>query len=350
MLRLPATTQTIVGDLMSQRPVATTIAMTKSCLPVGLSVLFWYITSIAMTASNKIVFDRLDFNYPVLVTFLHFALMSLVLKIGFSWFSFFPEIPSMDVVRYLKFIVPIALCCAGDIALTNMSYAMVSLSVITVLKSSLVVFTYIFAVIFGLERFSFRLLLVVLFIAASIAATVPGMEINNTLGILCLCLAIVGAAIRWVVVHHQLQKNNLTPLQLMLLTQPLASIFLGPFAVFVDVRALAREDDYGSITYAISLVLASVMIGFLLILAEYHLVNVTSSLSLTVAGVGKEVATISLSSIAFSEKLPWRTLVGIGCSIMGILMYSVIRMIENGKEKLHGGDRSVAVSPPTNEI
>lgn len=42
-----------------------------------------------------------------------------------------------------------------------------------------------------------------------------------------LGIAVVLAALRWTVVHHQLQRQNFKPLQLMVLTQPLSSVFLG---------------------------------------------------------------------------------------------------------------------------
>lgn len=47
--------------------------------------------------------------------------------------------------------------------------------------------------------------------------------------VITLCFAVLFAALRWVVIHHQLQKQNFTPLQLMVLTQPLSSVFLGMF-------------------------------------------------------------------------------------------------------------------------
>eukprot|EP01069_Polyplicarium_translucidae_P001446 Polyplicarium_translucidae@DN1664_c0_g1_i1.p1 len=309
-----------------------------SFVKVIYSVLFWYISSISITACNKYLFDSLDFAYPVLVTFIHFAFMSILLRMGFSSLSFFPDLPFVEVGHYLRFVLPIALCSAGEIALTNLSYTMVSISVITVLKSSLVVVTYLFAIVLGLEKFCLRLMGVVMFIVASISVTVPGMEIDNALGLVLLGVAVLCAACRWVFVHHQLQHDQYLPVQLMLLTQPLATIFLAPFAVGVDMRRLILGPpmETANVHVAVILVTASIFLGFFLMLAEYNLVRVTSSVSLTVAGVGKEVATVTMSALAFSEQLPARTIAGIGCSIAGILLYSWLRLRALGpKESCH---------------
>lgn len=44
-------------------------------------ILFWYFSSMMITGVNKYVFDVLGFTYPLLVTFVHFTMISLVLQI-----------------------------------------------------------------------------------------------------------------------------------------------------------------------------------------------------------------------------------------------------------------------------
>eukprot|EP00917_Polyrhabdina_sp_WS-2016_P018996 GHVP01040794.1.p1 GENE.GHVP01040794.1~~GHVP01040794.1.p1 ORF type:complete len:293 (+),score=24.48 GHVP01040794.1:82-960(+) len=287
----------------------------KGVVRIGLSVLFWYASSMSITALNKYLFDVLGINIPLLVTFVHFTFMTVLVRVGFSVLPFFPPFPEIDTKDYFKFIVPISLLGAMEIGLSNVSYRMVSLSVMTVIKSSLVVVTYIFAVAFGVEKFSKRLLAIVLCICGAISLAVPGMEIKDPRGIVLLVIAVFGAGLRWVFIHQQLRSKHFTPIQLMLLTQPLASIFLAPFAVVIDMKMLVEQTldniDPPKVYSAVIIISTSVFLALFLILSEYNLVNVTSSVSLTVAGVGKEAATIAMSHFAFQETFKPRAIVGI---------------------------------------
>eukprot|EP01071_Lankesteria_metandrocarpae_P006442 Lankesteria_metandrocarpae@DN4356_c0_g2_i2.p1 len=297
---------------------------------VAVSISLWYASSMAITAANKVVFDNLGFDYPLLVTAVHFMCMSVLLRLCFLCLPCLSsEMPQVSRDTYLRYIAPISLFTAADITLTNISYPMVSLSVMTVIKSAIVVVTYFFSILFGLEEFQWRLFGVISLIFGSISFTVPGMEIRNFAGVACLCGALLAGSLRWVIVHHQLQRHRLHPLQLMMLTLPLATIFLAPFVVW-DFHALIIEwsrigFDVEKIYAIVVLVSAAVFLAFLLVYSEFNLVRKTSSVTLTVAGTGKEVATILMSMIGFSEVITWKTITGISFSIVGIMIYSRLR-------------------------
>lgn len=92
---------------------------------------------------------------------------------------------------------------ATEIALSNLAYPEVSISVMTVtlildlqffeinygllqvIKSSLVVVTYLLSVFMKLEKFCWRLLGLVVFIFLSICITVPGMDVKRAIGCVC---------------------------------------------------------------------------------------------------------------------------------------------------------------------
>ncbi|KAF8820295.1 putative DP-fucose transporter [Cardiosporidium cionae] len=281
--------------------------------------------SFFLQSINKYLFDTLKFRFSVLVTFIHFFLMSLFLKMGFTWFPCFPDVVSVTLNDYLLFILP-----AGDIACTNKSYQFLPLSAITVIKSSIVVYTYLFSVCFGLEKFRWILFFVLAFTMTSISFAVPGLGTISTVGICIVMLSVIMAALRWVIIHFLLQKRKIAALQLMLLTQPLGSIFLVIVAMLVDYEFFSGsslEDSDSSSKAAVSyLVVTSVIFAFCLVLAEYQFVGVTSSLTLCVAGIGKESLTILLSIVGFREALTLRNGLAIGFSLVGVLLYSRLRL------------------------
>lgn len=306
----------------------------SSIWTVGSAVLFWYITSVSITFVNKYLFGpaSLNFNYQLFVTFCHCGFTSALLRVGFSTLSFFPNAPRVTCTTYCKFVVPIAFFTAIDIALCNESYSMVGVSTMTVIKSSTVVFTYLFSICFGLERFRWTLLGLVILIVGSVGLSVNGMTVDDWLGVVFLCVSVLAAALRWVIIHRQLQREKLEALQLMLLTQPLTAVFLALPACAIDVGRLTRyisEDFDGPTLFAaVLLVTMSVFLAFALIFSEFHLVALTSSVSLCVAGVGKEVLTILCAIVTLYEVVTWRTWIGISLSILGILLYSWVRHAE----------------------
>jgi hypothetical protein len=64
---------------------------------------------------------------------------------------------------------------------------------------------------------------------------------------------------------------------------------------------------------------------------EYVLVRRTSSLTLCVAGIGKEILALSLSGLVFSEHLTLRQWLAVGVSLMGIYVFSRVHQV--GKKK-----------------
>ena len=65
--------------------------------------------------------------------------------------------------------------------------------------------------------------------------------------------------------------------------------------------------------------------AFLLLLAEYYVVKLTSSVTITVAGVGKEIFVIFLGVMFWHESLSFSQMCGIMLSVVGILIYSYLR-------------------------
>lgn len=298
---------------------------------IGASVVSWYSASMIVTAINKYLFDVLEFHHPLLVTFIHLTFTSIFLHVGFPYTGV-PD-RSISVRNYLRFILPIALLGSAEIALSNLAYTAVSLSVMTVIKSSAAVLTYLLSVLVGLEQLNYKLLAAVVAIVCSICLTVPGMEVRDSRGIVFLCVAVLATAVRWVIVHHQLQRHNYSTLQLLLLTQPLSALCLALPTFITELPHAAPAEYWGNFPVARIFVLVGVAIAFAfcVVFAEYRLVEHTSSASLTVAGVGKEILTILMSVALFGEVLTPRAAVGIACSILGILTYARLRLSASTK-------------------
>eukprot|EP01053_Blabericola_migrator_P003403 Blabericola_migrator_1__3402@NODE_1_length_33786_cov_123_788665_g0_i0_p22_GENE_NODE_1_length_33786_cov_123_788665_g0_i0NODE_1_length_33786_cov_123_788665_g0_i0_p22_ORF_typecomplete_len201_score27_60TPT/PF03151_16/1_9e19UAA/PF08449_11/0_017_NODE_1_length_33786_cov_123_788665_g0_i01284013442 len=141
-----------VGERWNLTTCGLASAIAPQQLAEGLRVLSmlvaWYTASLVLTACNKVLLDSLSFPYPLIVTTIHFAGVALIIRTMLITTGTNP-LAALDYITYTRQILPIALFTAIEIALSNQAYSMVSLSVMTVIKSTLVAATYITSIIAG---------------------------------------------------------------------------------------------------------------------------------------------------------------------------------------------------------
>ncbi|XP_053993612.1 solute carrier family 35 member C2-like isoform X2 [Hylaeus volcanicus] len=300
-------------------------------LEILISILFWYCNSIGITALNKYLFDVAGFNLPLLVAFVHFSCVSIGLIVFFFFFPSYDEDSSLynliSSATWSK-LIPIGVLAALDVSLSNLSYAEVSISVITIVKSSSIVITYLLSVAMKLEKFSYRFFSAVTLTFLSICLTVNSMVVKRKIGVIYLFGAVLAGGCRWVLVHEQLQ--------------PVCAVALALPCFYIDVVQLtgfrsAKILVYNS-SYIFVLIFFSSCLGFFLLISEYYIVMLTSSLTLTIAGVGKEVCTIFMSILLFNESISIKSFVGILASISCILFYTYLRSTSPDYTLLHSVD------------
>jgi solute carrier family 35, member C2 len=338
--------------------------ITTSHVGVLLYILGWYASSSILVSSNKVLFDVLGLSIPLLVTFIHFSLTSFLMVIIQKKY---PEsFGSITVSReeFVRWMIPVAVCTAGDVGLSNMAYSRLPISVMTILKSSAPVCIYITAVLFGIEKFRWKTASICLVIATSVGFAIPGTyksssekEYEYVTGIVLVAIAVVCLALRWVFV--QTLTRRYSPHQLLYLIQPTSALILLPFALVIDCdRQLVTKILSHSVSdqvLPIVLILGSSLAAIALLFLEYKIVHHTTSLTLSVAGIGKEILTLFLSALVFDESFTTRQIIAISVSIVGILVYTVLRSRDTMEANVRTSKSSVefgripsgdTVSPP----
>ena len=310
---------------------------TASHASILIYIVGWYISSSLLISSNKVLFDLLGLSIPLLVTFIHFSLTSFLMVIIHRRSP--DSFGSIQVSReeFIRWIVPVAVCTAGDVGLSNMAYSRLPISVMTILKSSAPVCIYATAVLFRIEPFQWKTALICLVIATSVAFAIPGTyksdpnkEYEYFTGIVLVVIAVVCLALRWVFVQTLTRRYSST--QLLYLIQPTSALILLPFALVIDcdydlVDKILNQ-SVGDQLLPIFLILGSSIAAMALLFLEYKIVHHTTSLTLSIAGIGKEILTLFLSAIIFGESFSMQQIVAISVSIVGIFVYAFLRSRE----------------------
>ena len=132
----------------------------------------------------------------------------------------------------------------------------------------------------------------------------------------------------------------MSPLTATLYTSPTTALCVMPFAIGFEARKIWEDPDFkGAEARVVCAILTGIAtLVFTLIMSEYWLVNATSSLALSVAGVFKELLTIVSGLFFLGEHIDRLNVIGFCTCQAGILAYVFIR---------YDNDRAAAYTPVT---
>lgn len=296
---------------------------------VGL-VLFYYIFSIGITFYNKWLMK--GFHYPLFMTLVHltiiFCLSTLTRHAVHCWTGKSRVVLSWR--DYLVKVAPTALATALDIGLSNWSFLFITISLYTMTKSSAVLFILFFSLIFKLEQPNPFLIVVVVLIASGLFMfTFESTQFNMT-GFLMVLLASFIGGIRWTLTQVLMQKAELglqNPVDTMYHLQPL--MFMGLFPLFLYNEAVSlstseklfRVTELPPLLYSLLTLSAGGSLAFGLCFSEFLLVSRTSSLTLSIAGIFKEVCTLLLAAGLMGDKMDGINWLGFAVCLSGIALH-----------------------------
>ncbi|ODV79718.1 TPT-domain-containing protein [Suhomyces tanzawaensis NRRL Y-17324] len=318
----------------------------------------WYLFSLSISIYNKWMFGKgLDFKFPILITSFHqFCLIFLstgVLylqphlhptvneptSLAMSWRRFW-AVFRIDFWTYGRQILPCSLASSGDIGLSNVSFRFISLSLYTMLKTSSLVFVLLFGLLFRLEKFNWRLVIIVLVMTVSVVMmvkkpdNVDSADDHNVVGIFMVLTASMVSGLRWSFTQLLLKRNPYTvnPISTIFYISPSMCITLFLFGLifegwsnFISSPIWELKGIFGTIL----LMIIPGILAFMMTLCEFKLLSVSQVTTLSIAGIFKELLTIVLSSIIFGDKLSFINCVGLVITFMDILWYNYYRYHEN---------------------
>ena len=112
----------------------------------------------------------------------------------------------------------------------------------------------------------------------------------------------------------------------MLITAPSAVLTLLPIVLFAELPTALRSHGVDAAACTATLIPAVVggsVLGFTMVLAEFTLLSMTSSLSLTMLATLKDVVLMAIAALVLGESFSAMKTVGVGCAMAGICAYHV---------------------------
>ncbi|KAI9361694.1 triose-phosphate transporter family-domain-containing protein [Zopfochytrium polystomum] len=324
---------------------------------VALFVLLWYGFSAALSILNKAIVghEHGNFNMPLLLSCVHSVVHTIVSAAVIHW-----QVPrghrsrqAIPLKKYLVTYGPTALCTALDIGLSNSSLHYISLSFYTMIKSSVPVWVLIFAFAFGLEQVRLPLVLIILVICFGVVFTIVGELRFSWIGFNMVLIASMCSGLRWsltqILLSHPSSDTSgasepmhpiasgrpspSSPLSTLYRLSPIMAALLGLGSALTERAAAAPGDDHGGFWDSpqaagrtVGVLVAGGVLALCMTLAEFHLIANTNVVTLSVAGIFKEVFMIAVSMVVFGDRLTGATVVGVVISIAGIVAYTFYKL------------------------
>lgn len=297
---------------------------------------------------------HLNFPYPLFTSSLHMAVQfTLASSILYLFPSFRPGHspqhpnapprqsgkPIITKTFYLTRLVPCGSATSLDIGLGNMSLRFITLSFLTMCKSSALGFVLLFAFLFRLETPSFKLIMIICTMIIGVVMMVAGEPNFNVLGFSLIIASSFFSGFRWGLTQILLLRHPATsnPFSTLFLLTPIMFVSLmiiallieGPGEILAGLTALAADHGFAK---GILLLVFPGSLAFCMIASEFALLRRSSVVTLSICGIFKEVITIIAGGTIFDDKLTPVNVLGLLVTMACIATYNYMKITRMRKE------------------
>ncbi|TFY54322.1 hypothetical protein EVJ58_g8930 [Rhodofomes roseus] len=292
----------------------------------------WFLFATVLSVYNKWMFspDRFGFPSPLFVTTLHMAVQFLLAALLRTfWPLLFRPEHNPSRADYLRRAVPTGVATSLDIGLSNLSLKLITLSFYTMCKTSSLIFVLLFAFLFRLEVFSLRLVGVMSLIFIGVILMVATETHFELAGFLLVEVGSAMAGFRWSLTQLLLRSKNLgfdNPAATLFWLTPVMGATLAIATLIVDgwhkVFVNKFFDSGPEFLRTLFFLISPGVIAFCMVLSEFYILQRAGIVPMSIAGIAKEVTTISASAWFFGDELTPLNVTGVSVTICGIGLYT----------------------------
>ena len=241
--------------------------------------------------------------------------------------------PLLTKFFYLTRLVPCGSATSLDIGLGNMSLRFISLTFLTMCKSSALAFVLLFAFLFRLETPSVKLILIIITMTVGVVMMVAGETAFNAVGFALVIASAFFSGFRWGLTQILLLRHPATsnPFSTLFFLTPVMFVSLivialgieGPIEIAEGIKSFTQA--HGSMFGIVLLVFPGIL-AFCMISSEFALLKRSSVVTLSICGIFKEVITISAAGVVFHDRLTVVNVVGLVITISSIATYNYMKI------------------------
>ncbi|KAB0795906.1 hypothetical protein PPYR_09967 [Photinus pyralis] len=312
--------------------VKTQKLLTTQCLWYSfrniLLISIYFFFSIGLTFYQRWLYQ--SFRFPLSVVIVHLIVKYLLASIIRTILIKQQGKPRVTLTfkEYFIAVSPTGIFSGIDIGFSNWGLELVTVSLYTMTKSTSIVFILFFAILLKLEKKSWSLCTIVIMISLGLFLFTYQATQFSIIGFILLILASASSGVRWTCTQLLLQKSKMgmkNPIDMIYYMQPWMIVSVLPFAVGMEGISLItncqlfRNADYiASLDLCFKILLGAV-IAFLMECAEVMVISHTSSLTLAIAGIFKELLLLTLAVVVNGDHISAINAIGLLLCLLGIV-------------------------------
>ncbi|CAG5103937.1 Similar to SLC35C2: Solute carrier family 35 member C2 (Homo sapiens) [Cotesia congregata] len=241
----------------------------------------------------------------------------------------------------LSALAPPGIASGLDVGFSNWALSIISLSLYTMTKSTSIIFILGFSLVFNLEKKSWSLVGVVIMISSGlIMFTYKSTQFVVAGFILCL-LASFASGLRWTMAQLIMQKSKLgikSPIDMMYYMQSWMLLAIFPMALWFESQEMfynIQKIDWSQphqVLWTITAVFIGAILAFNMEVMEFMVVTYTSSLTLAILGILKEICILVLAFAFKGDQISRINFFGLLLCLGGIVLHVMQKILTNKKE------------------
>lgn len=298
----------------------------RTCAYLG----FWLLVSVSLILANKKLIGS-AFPYPISLTMLHMVTASL-------FCTSFKRIKNTKSPPYSPNIVAVSCLFAASLCLRNGAYRFLSVAIIQMVSAFSPLAVYVSACSLRLESFEMRYVACIVVVSIGICVSSVGFVSMSLTGIAMQATGICLEAFRTALLQLLLQRQDdvkYDNVSLMAQIAPTAAAVLLPLSLYETGTAGMVTTLYSSWPF----VLANCMLALGMNLASLLVIQVSSSLTISIASILRDMILICLSSLLWATELTTTSCIGWVIAVTGIGAYSWMKNSGASPRTLKAGQR-----------
>ena len=275
--------------------------------------MWWLFNSTALILFNKFILTI--FPFPATLTFIHMLIASLccLFLVHGAKIADRPSINAKTI-----FLISTLFTCS--LLLRNAAYMYISVAVIQIISAFSPIAVYISVCAFNLERFNHRHMSNIYMICCGVCTSSFGLIHVDWIGIGLQITGIAVEAIRTAALQMLLQNSVAKPsnVSLMYVLAPSCAILLSPICCYELLmlnKAKIRAQNA-------MLIFLNSCVALTMNLASLYVIQISSSLTISLASVLRDWILVGLSCILFKSQLTLLCCTGWAISTVGLILHA----------------------------
>ncbi|XP_076286522.1 solute carrier family 35 member C2 [Lasioglossum baleicum] len=303
-------------------------------------IINYFVLSVGLTFYVQWLYNTYGFHFPLTVVICHLIVKFLLSAIRRCFRTCYKgqqqlKLPWKSIIWM---IMPIGVASGLDVGLSNWALSLITMSLYTMTKSTTIIFILGFALILKLEKKSWSLVCIVVMISGGLFMFTYKSTQFGIFGFLICLLASFSSSIRWTMTQLIMQKSKMgikNPIDMMYYMQLWMLLPIVPVMLWFEGSQLYNDfqttdwSNVHSIFLTTSAVLVSAVIAFYMEVMEYLVVMYTSSLTLAITGIIKEICILILAVEWKGDQMSGFNFIGLLMCFGGITIHTVQKIVSS---------------------